>query len=683
MNMKSHYTLFHALCLTLVILLMPLFAFGQENVFKGDANGDGVINAADIVEVTAYIMGSQSAQFNLMNADANGDGTIDNADIKAIANLIMKAYIDKEDVKIVFYYLDESSSFDVPFFASIMENNAMIGFKNGTSNPVLLSYNFYADLWFIIRADENKLLYYPYDPTTGTVGDRIIVFNELEDHCRVGFFQADWDKNEFVADTLVIENSENACRRMANKRAINRVSVEQYTTGEFFEKLSNKFNIQKKVTELVEKKMPQWKWLKNVVKGLEYEAVTTNSLSKQLKNKEPENVRFEDIGKDIIVENVKGEAKDMLGIKKSLWSNPKDCWNLLKSGTSELLFNAGDNYYSDQEVSEMTNRLWSHTQISIPEETINLRNLAKYHVSVSVSDVTSNSVVLNGAYKEVYQGAAVNKMGYRLIGPDGEEDIDAFNLPRKEVRGLKPGTTYQVYAYLSSVHASGGKYTSKTITFTTLEDNITVSPESLSFDAEGGTKTVTVTATEGVKWSVTSYPGWTKVSTSDNVLTVTVGEGDEEERSGSIVIEAQMLSGEVKNVTINISQEAKKIEIPTTGDIVFTGTGCNAILNIKDGEYYLKIYVDDYVMDEGCLSKKPTTTYVSFDDGVSYSIQNFQYSASENEIRRSYDIFAGPDRIAIDMVISNLNTQTPTLDYRLTVTGHDYGNIVLHMTGKR
>ena len=55
----------------------------------GDANNDGVVNAADIVEVVSYIMGTPSGVFNETAADANGDGTVNAADIVAIVNIIM------------------------------------------------------------------------------------------------------------------------------------------------------------------------------------------------------------------------------------------------------------------------------------------------------------------------------------------------------------------------------------------------------------------------------------------------------------------------------------------------------------------------------------------------------------------------------------------------------------------
>lgn len=56
---------------------------------SGDANGDGNVNAADIVEVVNFIMGNPSGGFNGTNADANGDGTVNAADIVFMVNIIM------------------------------------------------------------------------------------------------------------------------------------------------------------------------------------------------------------------------------------------------------------------------------------------------------------------------------------------------------------------------------------------------------------------------------------------------------------------------------------------------------------------------------------------------------------------------------------------------------------------
>ena len=70
-------------------LVIYSIKFIPEGFTPGDANGDGTVNAADIVEVVNYIMNNPSEIFNDKAADANGDGVVNAADIVAMVNLIM------------------------------------------------------------------------------------------------------------------------------------------------------------------------------------------------------------------------------------------------------------------------------------------------------------------------------------------------------------------------------------------------------------------------------------------------------------------------------------------------------------------------------------------------------------------------------------------------------------------
>ena len=54
----------------------------------GDADGDGVVNALDIVRLVNYIFGDPGDGFIFDNADINGDGVIDALDLVSIINLI-------------------------------------------------------------------------------------------------------------------------------------------------------------------------------------------------------------------------------------------------------------------------------------------------------------------------------------------------------------------------------------------------------------------------------------------------------------------------------------------------------------------------------------------------------------------------------------------------------------------
>lgn len=56
----------------------------------GDANVDGFVNVADIVEVTNAIDGRPSVRYNAKNADADGNNEVNKADIDAIVKIIFK-----------------------------------------------------------------------------------------------------------------------------------------------------------------------------------------------------------------------------------------------------------------------------------------------------------------------------------------------------------------------------------------------------------------------------------------------------------------------------------------------------------------------------------------------------------------------------------------------------------------
>ena len=62
--------------------------FEAEVELPGDANGDGTMNALDIVIIVNYIFGETPDEFFFDNADVNGDGEINALDIVAIINLI-------------------------------------------------------------------------------------------------------------------------------------------------------------------------------------------------------------------------------------------------------------------------------------------------------------------------------------------------------------------------------------------------------------------------------------------------------------------------------------------------------------------------------------------------------------------------------------------------------------------
>ena len=58
---------------------------------SGDANGDGVVDSADVTAIINFILGKPSTSFNKENADVTGDGEILIDDAVQTVQLIMNA----------------------------------------------------------------------------------------------------------------------------------------------------------------------------------------------------------------------------------------------------------------------------------------------------------------------------------------------------------------------------------------------------------------------------------------------------------------------------------------------------------------------------------------------------------------------------------------------------------------
>ena len=66
------------------------YYYGVNDIIRGDANGDGVVDINDALAVVNYILGIIPENFNRDAADYNTDGNITIADAAAIVDFIIE-----------------------------------------------------------------------------------------------------------------------------------------------------------------------------------------------------------------------------------------------------------------------------------------------------------------------------------------------------------------------------------------------------------------------------------------------------------------------------------------------------------------------------------------------------------------------------------------------------------------
>lgn len=84
--------------LAVLLLLTGMIVNAQDVIKKGDVNGDGVVNIADVVEVINKMLGKPSERFNSQAADVNGDGIVDDQDLQGIVVPIVEGKTIPDDV---------------------------------------------------------------------------------------------------------------------------------------------------------------------------------------------------------------------------------------------------------------------------------------------------------------------------------------------------------------------------------------------------------------------------------------------------------------------------------------------------------------------------------------------------------------------------------------------------------
>ena len=116
------------ICILPALLLFVLTVQAQT-VMKGDANNDKVVSLLDVIETSNAILGKPSANYNATNADFNGDGHVNAADIVGILNMIIAdkpAALTKADLIGTWEVKAQEESGENSFSYSFTEDNLTV-----------------------------------------------------------------------------------------------------------------------------------------------------------------------------------------------------------------------------------------------------------------------------------------------------------------------------------------------------------------------------------------------------------------------------------------------------------------------------------------------------------------------------------------------------------------------------
>ena len=140
---------------------------------QGDADGDGIIDVADVVAMVNYILGNPTSDFVSLAADLNGDGEIDVFDVMMAINLVlnqkniakskarameggnalepMYMTIDNDAIKLDIDNADKYTAFQ--FDVEVADGSELIEVKlNASEGTHLLSYEKREGNWYRVMA---------------------------------------------------------------------------------------------------------------------------------------------------------------------------------------------------------------------------------------------------------------------------------------------------------------------------------------------------------------------------------------------------------------------------------------------------------------------------------------------------------------------------------------------------
>ncbi len=569
--------------------LLPLTANAQSNL-KGDVNGDGIINAADLVEMIGAINGKESSTFNMENADMNKDGIVDRNDVEELAKLIMTQKSNKVEGNYIFSNPDNKEWGDEANLVTMSKDGATITIVNDKGENAVLMLDFASHLSLLMCPTNDGVLITPYDPVNDKAGDNIICLQDHGDQIATGVVHEDEEDHSIVCDSICLISDAiigyHHAPQRAQRQAQSFRSAEQIAgnyLGDVYGYYSKNISPFGKMAGVLEKGFKNGDAKASDIVGMQSKMFDSSSKYWYgVANGETTVGDMSDLGEELVDIGEKSVLKSLIGDNNNA-GIIKDLLSIIVNKTDlpwDDIWKWGNKKKDEREegfpiymgttnpkAEEAIRNTWNQRQRLLTMPIPDLTKQPNYHVEVKVSDITSTAVTLSGSYKEIYPGASIVQMGYLLKGPDGERFIESWDLQTTRISDLKPNSQYKVYARLSS---ASGYFLSKTVIFTTEKERFKLSTTEVEFDVDGGEEFVKVEASKGIEWNISDKPSWTTVKKASDGFTISVGE-TENEREGKIIISVTYSNGKSEDFTVYVYQDGEYVIPDIDADFIFEG----------------------------------------------------------------------------------------------------------------
>lgn len=226
-------------------------------------------------------------------------------------------------------------------------------------------------------------------------------------------------------------------------------------------------------------------------------------------------------------------------------------WLTIAQSDKGLNVTATKNQKPEQRVDTLTIYVTGLTEGSVSRDVIITQYGTEYTFDIDKTSITASSAECSDAIQlstnDAWTASASDKW-ITLSSTSGTGSLLInINLAENKTPNERKGTVTFV--------GTNSKI-SKTVDITQSGKTLSVSPESLSFDTGGGTKTVTVT-TDGT-FATSKDADWITVSTSGNTISVKVSANTStSSRTGKVTVSLTGLSEGSLSKTVNVQQDAQ------------------------------------------------------------------------------------------------------------------------------